>query len=148
MDSLGSWDRARSRQLGIASYGLLYMTLNQLLSAGVSAIIESNFTRGIADRELRSYQERARILQIHCHASRDETRHRYRERGQSGERHPGHLDNDPLTLADFEASLDSKRHEPLHLDAPTISVDTTAGGTPDLATILRLIDALLGIAAV
>ncbi len=41
MDSLGSPSRARSRELGAASYGVLFVVLDRLLEAGVGAILES-----------------------------------------------------------------------------------------------------------
>ena len=52
MDSLGSPSRARSMELGGASYALLFVVLDRLLDAGVGAILESNFSRGRSEAEL------------------------------------------------------------------------------------------------
>ncbi len=130
MDSLGSPDRARSRELGAASYAVLYALIEQLLMANLSLIVESNFSHGVSEPELIRYAGNARIAQIHCQTSHDEVFRRYRARAESGTRHPGHHDTDAETIADLETSLSGSRHEPLMLDAPLLIVDTTDGYRP------------------
>jgi len=132
MDSLGSPDRARSRELGAASYAVLYTLLEQLLQADMSLIVESNFSHGTSEPELIRVAANARIAQIHCQTSHEEVFRRYRERAESGTRHPGHHDTDAETIADLETSLRGNRHEPLSLDAPLLIVDTTDGYRPGI----------------
>ena len=130
MDALGSPDRARSRELGAASYAVLYTLIEQLLPVNVSLIVESNFSHGVSEAELVRVAANARIGQIHCQTSHEVVFRRYRERAESGTRHPGHHDTDAETIADLETSLRGSRHEPLMLDAPLLIVDTTDGYRP------------------
>jgi predicted kinase len=141
MNSLGSPDRARSRELGRASYTVLFAALDQVLAAGVGAVLESNFGHGLAEGELRPLAVQARIVQLHCRIPHDEIRRRYVARAETGERHPGHHDSHPETLADLDANLASDRHLPLDLDAPLLEIDTTAGYRPEFAAILAFIAA-------
>ena len=136
MDSLGSPDRARSRELSAASYAVLYSIIEQLLKANLNLIVESNFSHGKSEPEVIRIAANARIAQIHCLTSHEEVFRRYRERAESGTRHPGHHDTDPETLADLETSLRGSRHEPLMLDAPLLIVDTTNGYRPGIEEIV------------
>jgi glucokinase len=135
MDALGCPDRASSRLLGSASYAVLSVALDRLLAAGVGAVVESNFSHGIAERDLRPRLARARAFQVHCQTAPDVVRQRYAARAAGGQRHPGHFDTDAETLADLEASLAGTRHRPLDLGIPLLRVDTTDGYAPDLAAI-------------
>ena len=132
MDSLGSPDRARSRELGAASYAVLYSIIEQLLGANLSLIVESNFSHGVSEPELSRVAANTRLAQIHCQTSHENVLQRYRERAEAGKRHPGHHDNDPETLADLKTSLSGSRHEPLMLNAPLLVVDTTDGYRPGI----------------
>jgi len=136
MDSLGCPDRTRSRELGGATYALLYLLMERLLSAGVSLIVDANFSHGISDTEIRQVAGDARITQILCHTSDAEVFRRYRERAESGDRHPGHHDTAPETIADLQISLAGNRHVPLERGAPLLIVDTTNGYQPGPAKIV------------
>jgi predicted kinase len=136
MDALGCADRKESRRLGVAAYAVLFATLDRLLDAGVGAVIESNFSHGIAERDLRERVKRARAVQIHCQTTPDIIRRRYAARAASGLRHSGHFDSDPETLADLETSLTGDRHQPLDLGIPLLRVDTTDGYAPALSAVL------------
>lgn len=139
MDSLGSPDRARSRELGAASYRLLTVVLERLLDAGVGAVVESNFRRGLAERDLAGAVAHCRCVQVHCWTTPLEVRRRFAERAESGGRHHGHHDTSVDTLADLEASLASGRHGPLNLPVPLLRVETTAGYLPDLPALQAFI---------
>lgn len=136
MDSLGCPDRARSRELGRATYALLYLLMERLLKAGVSLIVDSNFSHGVSEAEILRAAGGARIVQILCSTSDVEVIRRYRERAAFGDRHPGHHDTAPDTIADLQTSLSGNRHEPLELGAPLLIVDTTIGYQPSLAEIV------------
>jgi predicted kinase len=135
MDALGSPDRARSRVLGIASYAVLYVALDQLLAAGVGGVVESNFSHGIAERDLAVRIGRVRAVQVHCHTTPAIILQRYAARAAGGQRHHGHFDTEAETLADLEASLAGSRHEPLDLGIPLIRVETSDGYMPSLEAI-------------
>jgi len=134
LDDLGAPDLARSRELGAASYGVLYAVVARLLDAGASVIVESNFSRGRAEGELRPLTARAGSVLVHCETTSVEIVRRYTARADRGERHPGHLD--AAVLPDLLRNLATDVYEPLNLDVPTIRVDTTAGYAPSFAEIV------------
>ena len=136
MDSLGCPDRARSRELGGATYALLYLLMERLLSAGVSLIVDANFSHVVSDREILQVAGNARIAQVLCQTSDAEVFRRYRERAESGDRHPAHHDTAPETIADLQTSLAGNRHQPLDLGAPLLVVDTTDGYSPGFEEIV------------
>lgn len=140
MDVLGCADRQRSRELGAASYAILYEALDRLLKAGIGAVVESNFRRGLSEPELRRHLNGVQAMQLHCRVSPDIARARFRARATRGDRHPGHHEDDPETLADFEASLMGGAHAPLNLPIPLLEIDSTASYAPDYATIRAWID--------
>src|SRR5262245_33739580 len=63
-DTLGWQDRAWSRNLGIASYKLLYYCLDLLLSTRCSCIVESNFDPVLSADELRAAQKRHAFIPV------------------------------------------------------------------------------------
>lgn len=139
MDVLGCAGRQRFRELGAASYAVLYEALERLVSAGIGAVVESNFRRGVSEPELRQPLHGVRALQLHCRVSREIARTRFRTRFRAraarGDRHPGHHEDDPETVADFEASLMGGAHAPLDLSVPLLETDTAADYAPGYLTI-------------
>lgn len=135
-------DAARSAELGQAAYALLYMVARRLLNAGVSVILESNFYRGVAERDLTPLLATAQLVQAHCGGAAEVILRRYRERAERGERHAGH--NDVAVLPRLREYLASGRCEPIALDAPLLRVDTTLSEdasryTPAFAEILAFV---------
>jgi predicted kinase len=122
-DGLGTGDAEWSRKLGIATYGILYLVLEEELRAGRSCVLEANFDHNEASAQLAAIQLRRpfRALQIVCAASREVLIERFVERSDS--RHPGHIDEE--RLEDVIESIDAGRWRELELDGETIEVDTT-----------------------
>jgi predicted kinase len=121
---LGAPDLARSRQLGAATFAVLFTVAAQLLDARVSLVLEGNFRRGQSEAELQPLAARARAVLLHCGAAPAEVTRRYAAR----RRHPGH--HDTARLADLERDLAAGTYEPLALNVPTLRVDTTDGYAP------------------
>jgi predicted kinase len=121
--SLGASDREHSRQLGQASYDLLYLVLCRLLEAGVGAVLESNFRRGLSEAWLGPALAGARAVLVHCEGDPDTIVGRIAARVTSGERHPVHYDI-PV-LPQVVAEIAGGAYEPLDLAVPTLRVDTT-----------------------
>lgn len=143
-DALGAPDRTQSCRLGGASYDLLFATAGWLLDAGVGAVVESNWRRGRSEAELVPLAARARTALVHCRADRAEVVRRAAARAADGSRHPGH--HDAAALPEVLADLDAGRCAPLDLGpgVAVLTVETTAGYTPELGTVLRAIRAALG----
>ena len=134
-DALGAGDPRWSRRLGIATYGILFLTLEQEVRAGRSCVLEANFDHDEASRELGELQVRSpfRALQIVCTASREVLLERYVAR--SGSRHPGHVDDE--RLEDVTESIDARRWRALELDGELIEVDTTDWSTVDVDALVE-----------
>ena len=124
-DSLGYSDREWSKKLGIASYRLLYLMTENLLSSNISLIVESNFKTQNDTKKLKYLKNKYQcyLLQIHCYVEIPLALSRFRERAESGNRHPGHVDH--LIYEEIEYSLKKGGYEILDICNRTIRIDTT-----------------------
>jgi len=125
LDSLGAKDREESKRLGIPSYRLLFHFLELLLRAGNSSIIEANFRPEYHSEILVKLGEKYpfRPLQIFCSADEGILLERYRKRGKSRFRHPGHFDD--VAISDLEVDLLKQSYKPLDIGGEIITIDTT-----------------------
>lgn len=144
-DTLGWGDRERSKELGAASYEILWLALANNLAAGIATVVESNF-RG--DRSLAHFQRLAAThpfiaYQVNCVADGQILLQRHHERSHSGERHPGHVDD--RNEAELREELLRGRLDPLPLDGELFELDTTDFAAIDYDGLLtRLRGALAG----
>jgi predicted kinase len=121
-DSIGIGNRDWSRQLGSASYTLLYATAERLLSNGISVIIESNFRERDSERVQKlTSRYSVQLREIFCTADPIIVYKRFSARVQEGKRHPGHVDVENLETVKKE--LDTLAYKSL-LDS-AIVIDTT-----------------------
>jgi predicted kinase len=143
-DTLGWKDRDWSRKLGIASYELLYHSIEAQVRAGKSLVIESNFTNGPATTRLREMKVRYAVetLQIQCMTDGEVLFNRFKERAESGERHPGHVD--ATTYDEMRDILLKGRHDPLDIGGPIIEVDTTDFAAIQYNQVLSQVQSWLG----
>jgi hypothetical protein len=141
-------DREGSRRQGMAAMALLYRVAHRLLDAGVGAIVEANFWRGLSEPDLRPLTARASAVRVHCTADRAVLVRRQlaRTRGDAP-RHAGH--NAHMPAAPLEALLaDPARlygapwpdDQPPDLDTPLLTVDTADGYDPGLPDVLGWLD--------
>lgn len=115
---------AHSAELGRAAYALLYTVTRRLLAAGVGAMLESNFYRGLSEPELTPLLAQTRAVQVHCGGDADVIVRRYQQRAERGERHGGH--RDLAVIPRLREYLAAGRCNPLDLAIPLLRVDTTA----------------------
>jgi predicted kinase len=134
-DALGTGDPAWSRKLGIATYAILFLELEQELVAGRSCVLEANFDHNEASAQLAAIQLKHpfRALQIVCTASREALIERFVAR--AGSRHPGHIDDE--RLEDVIESIDAGRWRALELDGELVDVDTTDWSTVDVDVLIE-----------
>jgi predicted kinase len=134
-DGLGTGDAEWSKKLGIATYAILFLTLEQEVAAGRSCVLEANFDHNEASAQLAAIQLRHpfRAIQIVCTASRKTLVDRFVSR--SGSRHPGHIDDD--RLEDVVESIDAGRWRALELEGELVEVDTTDWASVDLAALVE-----------
>ena len=144
-DTLGWDDRQRSKELGMASYEILWLALESNLAAGITTVVESNF-RG--DLPVAHFQTLAAAYpfiayQINCFTEGPTLQQRHRARSLSGGRHPGHVDD--LSEEELRTDLTRGRLDPLPLAGKLFELDTTDFATLDYDGLLtRLRDTLAG----
>jgi predicted kinase len=123
-----------SSVLGRASYAMLFAALEQLIDAGVGAIIESNFRRGLSEPEVRPFVAATSAALIHCTLPDDAIVARFTARAGTPGRHTVHPDLDRLPA--LREDLEAGRFEPLELSIPTLRVDTMDGYDPPIDLIM------------
>ena len=146
-DQLGWRDREWSRQLGRASYDLLYYFVEVQLTAGRSAIVESNFYPAFDTAKFAALarQYPFRPIQIYCHAPVAVILDRYRRRVETGERHPGHVD--AQNYAEIRAAAEAGRNGPLDLGGPIYRLDVSDFAAVDRERLYSWLAAVLAASA-
>ena len=124
-DTLGWSNRQWSRKLGLASWKVFYHVLEELLKVNQSFVVESNFRKELASKELLALQDEYRFetVQVLCRADSEVLLERFKQRAESGERHPGHVDR--LNYDEFEAALHQGDWDALEINGRVVTVDTT-----------------------
>jgi predicted kinase len=133
-------NRDASRQVGAAAFRVVFALSQSLLDAGVGIVLEGPFAHPQADAELRGLCRNARPVLIHCVAPADLVVQRYRDRFESGQRHPGHFD--AAILSGLAARIQAGEYEAPMLDVPTLIVDTRDGYDPSLDQVLATLESL------
>lgn len=124
-DELGWSDREWSRKLGKSTYGLMYQQTEAELEAGRSIILESDFKAEFDNKKFQDLQKRfgVKSFQIFCAAPAEVLLKRFRSRVESGERHPGHTDQDNYGI--FEPKYLAETFLPLDLEGELIKIDSS-----------------------
>jgi predicted kinase len=145
-DSLGWSDLEWSQRLGSASYHLLYHTLETLLKAQNSVIIESNFDPSYDTERLAQLQQQYRFvcLQVRCMADGPILFERFKRRVQSGERHPGHIDEQNIPIYQSIVTEDAgARNDFLDLPSERIDINTNDFDAIDYVNLQTQINAAI-----
>jgi predicted kinase len=132
---MGVTARAASQRLGTAVFELLAVIVRELLSSGVSLIVEANFKR---ETRLFAALPPCRVAQIHVSASPATLRARLLERG--ADRHPVHYDREAAN--EIAARAAAGEWDPLPLAGVLLRIDTTNGFPTDVPA--QLAEALAG----
>ena len=124
-DSLGWKDRAWSNELGAAAMEILFYLVEVQLRAGRSVVVEGNFYPEFHTPRFAALQERYSFthFQILCTTDAQALAERYQRRATSGERHPGHLDQELIRELDPFRVQD--RHGLLGIGGRALEVDTS-----------------------
>jgi len=135
-DRLGSQDVAFSKLLSLTTYDIVYYFIQTQLEAEGSLAVEANFKVGVDSQKFRDIQQRfpVKLFQVHCYASLEVLLERFKHRGESPERHPGHLDH--LTYGDVQASLQRGDYAALQIEGMLFEVDTTDFSLLDYPTLI------------
>lgn len=130
-DELGIADREWAHKLSGVTHAILNPILEEQLRAGNGFVLEANFNPAHDPAKFARWREAYDfdLIQILCYAEGEVVFARFKERVESGRRHPGHCDGD--NAEPFRGYLMQGKCAPLDVDGPVIEVDTTDFGSVD-----------------
>jgi predicted kinase len=142
-DVLGWKDRAWSKKMGYASVALLFQFLEAQLKASCSCIVESNFKSALGTPNFLALQARYDFIpfQIQCVTEGRVLFERFKQRTETGQRHPGHCDH--TTYDELQERLLRGRSDPLTIGGHLVEVDTSDLARIDYEPIFSAIAQLL-----
>jgi predicted kinase len=143
--SLGWSDRAWSQRIGVASLAVLFAVAEAQLAAGRSLILESNFRPEFETPRVCELLVRipARPFQIFCTAADDVLLRRFRERWESGVRHPGHVEREQIET--FAATHLGGAYSPLAIGGELHTLDTSDFSAFDHTPLVAALRAALAV---
>lgn len=138
-DSLGTGDLEWSHRLGSAAFTVLFDQVDRHLQLGVSVIAEGNFRTDWAGSDFDEILGRtgARVITVVLDADVEILHARYRERAESGDRHPGHHDwvENPDAWEPYQAPA---------LPGPRVCVDVTDLEQLDMTAVVDEVREVIG----
>ena len=135
-ETLGVSDHAGMTTATLTSVDVFYGVTLYLLQAGVSLIAEQSFRRGLDERHILRLMTQAGMVRVHCQTSNEAAQRRFvaREQPQRSDRY--WMQGAGNIIVQMEQStFDWAVFEPLDVDVPLLSVDTTHRYQPDLESI-------------
>jgi predicted kinase len=109
------------------TYGLFFETLNLLLRGEVTLVAEAAFQHRLWSQGLAPLRDLAELKIVRCSVPDQVARDRQRQRLAAQATRSAHADAEHLSGTDA--------FEPVHLEVPTLDVDTSDGWAPGLAEI-------------
>lgn len=142
-DTVGWKDRKWSQKLGSASFAIIHHILDILMATGQSIIIEGNFKTEFESQYLkpRLKQFDYKAVQIMCQCDGKILFDRFKQRSESGERHPGHCDTG--NYEELRDSLLVGKYQPLDINSQNIIFDSTNLTTLDYSSVFDQLASLL-----
>ena len=136
----GYRDRAWSKDIGRAAFPVFCQLIEMYLQRGESVIADATFLWEDDRVWLEDFAKRydAELIQIWLDADPLVARARFIERSMTS-RHPGHCDSLETVMDEFDERFFSKSHDPLVVDARTMTIDTTDFSKVDFQAILTFI---------
>ena len=124
-DTMGSSDREWSKKLGYASLILLFDLIEAQLRAGKSVVAENAFHSKLDGPRFEALRKdhAFELVQVYCFAERDVLLARLAARAESGQRHPGHVEQ--TDAAHVERGLSDGTWDPMEVGGELTRVDTT-----------------------
>ncbi len=140
---LGWKDRRWAQELGKASVDMMFCFARAELEVGHSIIMDNSFSPPVSNPRFQALKEEysAESIQIVCDSDRETLFQRFKARADSGNRHPGHGDQDVLE----ELSMNLANHSSpiLEIGGSVIEVDTTDFSKVDYQEILKQVKSVL-----
>ena len=133
-------------KLGGASFELLFHALVGQLEVGRSAVVETAFIPEYHNARFRSLRDRYPFtaVQVYCTAEAEVLFERFIGRAASGERHPGHVDQQSMSRERFLEMLEARRYGKLETGDRSsgdlyLEIDTTDVATVDVDALIATI---------
>jgi predicted kinase len=142
-DRLGWKDRKWAQELGKASVDMMFYFAKAELEVGHSIIMDNSFFPPVSNRRFQALKEHyhAESIQIVCNSDRETLFQRFKSRADTGNRHPGHGDQD--VLEELYVNLADTSSRVLDIGGIMIEVDTTDFSKVDYQGILKQVKELL-----
>ena len=147
-DTIGFTCRAEKARLGVAAQETLYYVAGQMLRAGQSIILESNFEHASRAGLVRLLEDsHAQPLTVRVTGDYGIIYRRFVERDRSPARHRGHVVNDRypeetpgqeapgISYEAFVGGIESRGMDAFDVGGPCLTVDTTDWSTVDVDVI-------------
>jgi len=119
--------------LNVRTLPLFFEVLRVLVTAGVTVVAEAAFQDPLWRQGLEPLAEHAQLKIVQCTVADDVAHARLRRL------RPAHGDRSPAAQKALAGGRPFEGWERLSLPAPSITVDTTDGYTPDLAAIVEFV---------
>ena len=144
-DRLGWKDRKWTQELGKASIDMMFYFAKAELDVGHSIIMDNAFYPPVSNPRFQALKEQyhAKSIQIVCNSDRETLFQRFKDRADSGKRHPGHGDHD--LLEERYVYLSDASSQMLDIGGSLIEVDTTDFTNVDYQEIIIQIKKLLSL---
>jgi predicted kinase len=142
-DTVGWKDRKWSQKIGFASFSIMHYFLDLLMITGQSLIIEGNFKTEFESQHilprLKKYNYKA--VQIMCQCEGKILFERFKQRSESGNRHPGHCDTG--NYQELKDSLLIGKYQPLDIESQNIIFDSTDLNNLDYTSVFNQLSLLI-----
>ncbi len=124
-EGLGWKDRTWAQKLTVVSIELMFHFAQLQLKSGHSIIMDNSFLPSLSTSRFTTLKKQtgAEIIQIVCDAHSELLFQRFKNRAETGERHPGHGDFD--VLEKLQKGLNKNLPMLMELGGQVIEVDTT-----------------------
>lgn len=137
MDVFPPDSRKESENLGIATWKVLYVALEQLVEFVPGIVVEANFHSGYDNSTLQKLASVCETTLVYCHTDVETTIKRIEARKDDPTRHPGHFDQEALPTVIEQIEKGSHRLKLNDVDA--IDVDSTTDFNPSIDDVVARI---------
>ena len=117
-------------------YSAFFEVVELLLDKNISVIIEAAFQHSLWEQRLLMLSDKASIKVIICRAPLEMTRQRFERRLSTDPGREKFHGDDTLNTSGQLSQLFTDAYEAIHIDAPTLEVDTSEDYQPDIKGII------------
>lgn len=124
-EELGYKDIEQSERISKMTYTTLFEMVESNLKANISTIVESNFSAQLSNDIFLDLKNRYDFspIQIRCITDGNILVERFKQRANTGERHPGHFDS--VLTKELEPYLLKGKITPLDIGGEFMDIDTS-----------------------